>query len=204
MVAFKEENVMRWILTMLMGFMLTTALAIETGLQVISGQPEKTLAYLTFQQGASYDFRVTVMSTGARFNAYNMVCVIQMAPDIGSATWAYYTNTTVNVTNNTFFIPIHNIQGPLGDGVYIVNTFNADEPAVIYPLGGGTFFINETTGYGSFVETDYHRLLNTDFVWMTGTNQFARLSDVSTLRQSLTNVVRVVEFEPGHFRFITE
>lgn len=164
-------------------FLALTGWCVETVLTVDTAQPKALLPYQTFDQGASYDYRVNVKANGTRAALTGADAgVIQFASNGTSVAWAIFTSTSVNTNTGSFLIPMGPLAGPLGDGVYQVYLYNTNTPSRKYSVGGGSFRMEETTGFGSPTASYYLVPLNTDLVEQTGSNRFVRLSELGTDR----------------------
>lgn len=177
------------------------ASAIETELTVDTAQPRAILTQFEFDLGGTYDLRVFIRENSRIFRGLetNDVVVFQFTTNVTAGTWCVNSNIANNVTSGTSLIRI----GPLRTTGFLSYEVYLMHAATKYPLGGGYLNIINTTGNGDIVEDDYYRPLDTDRITMTGSNVFARLSDVPAT-PGMTNVVRVLEFEPGHFRLFTD
>lgn len=165
--------------TCLLALLAVAVRAVETTLNVDTSQPKAVLPYLSFDQGAVYDYRVYVKSSGRRAELTGAdVCVIQFSSNLTDSAWAVFTSTSVNTNNGSFLVPSGYFTGPLGDGFYQVYTYVTNNPARKYGLGNGTYRLEATSGYGAVTPGFYTVPLNTDIVEQTGSNRFARLSEI--------------------------
>jgi hypothetical protein len=153
------------------------AFSIETELAVDTAQPRAQLTQIETEQGGSLDLRIVVRENGRIYRGMstNDVYVFQYSTNRSIAAWCVWTNTAMSTSAGSVLVPVGPVV-PSGAMPYEVYCRRGDTK---YPLGSGYMVVVATTGYGADPSVLYTIPLNTDIINQTGTNKFARLSDVA-------------------------